>query len=799
MTGRVGRSLQASTQGLEKAKKALIRDSLSQNALAKELLITRQTVSKFFRGERVDRQYFVQICEKLGLEWEDIVAQPSVALEPQTDKLEQNASPIDLIVQELRQKASAHIQQKCGTMRVLDMSQPINLNNIYTSVNVLEKISGRRRLEIANLIKICVPEDFDRPGFGKVCEKGVSGIKAVEKYSKLLVLGKPGAGKTTFLKHLAIQCNLGIIQADKIPVFINLKNFAEAANKPNLLEGITQQVSGFLINGQELIEKLLIQGRFFVLLDGLDEVREKDNTRIFKEICYLSEHFYANSFVITCRLAAKEYTFEQFTEVEIADFDDQQIFTFAKHWFQYKSPSKAELFIQNIKANQAIKELATNPLLLTMLCLVFEELDKFPSNHLEVYKEGVDVLLKHWDAKRNIERDQVYKNLSLQSKEDLLSKIAVITFKRGEYFFKLKEIKQPITDYIRNLPGANTDFEALQLDSEAVLRSIEAQHGLLVERAKGIYSFSHLTFHEYFTARAIVDNLEKIHSENTWEFLGEKITHKSWREVFLLTVGMLSSADKLLLFIKQNIDALIAQDQDLQKFLTWVNKKSCAVSSNFKPVIVRAFYLDLDLARAHGVICGSLDLARGFDKTLTRALSPDLTLDLALDRLLALDFTLNLALDPARVHADVFKRAINHASAIDFGLEGNKDSDKVVSPTSLSESLEQLNKQLPHFDKDREQFRAWWKDNGGSWIEKLRAVIVYYRDIGHHWQFSNQQKEMLKKYYEANQLLVHCLNSDCYVSQKARQEIEETMLLPIVEIEQYKISFLEQRLQSRLV
>ncbi|MEP0790374.1 NACHT domain-containing NTPase [Funiculus sociatus GB2-C1] len=741
----------------------------------------------------------MQICEKLGLEWEDIVAQPSVALEPQTDKLEQNASPIDLIVQELRQKASAHIQQKCGTMRVLDMSQPINLNNIYTSVNVLEKISGRRRLEIANLIKICVPEDFDRPGFGKVCEKGVSGIKAVEKYSKLLVLGKPGAGKTTFLKHLAIQCNLGIIQADKIPVFINLKNFAEAANKPNLLEGITQQVSGFLINGQELIEKLLIQGRFFVLLDGLDEVREKDNTRIFKEICYLSEHFYANSFVITCRLAAKEYTFEQFTEVEIADFDDQQIFTFAKHWFQYKSPSKAELFIQNIKANQAIKELATNPLLLTMLCLVFEELDKFPSNHLEVYKEGVDVLLKHWDAKRNIERDQVYKNLSLQSKEDLLSKIAVITFKRGEYFFKLKEIKQPITDYIRNLPGANTDFEALQLDSEAVLRSIEAQHGLLVERAKGIYSFSHLTFHEYFTARAIVDNLEKIHSENTWEFLGEKITHKSWREVFLLTVGMLSSADKLLLFIKQNIDALIAQDQDLQKFLTWVNKKSCAVSSNFKPVIVRAFYLDLDLARAHGVICGSLDLARGFDKTLTRALSPDLTLDLALDRLLALDFTLNLALDPARVHADVFKRAINHASAIDFGLEGNKDSDKVVSPTSLSESLEQLNKQLPHFDKDREQFRAWWKDNGGSWIEKLRAVIVYYRDIGHHWQFSNQQKEMLKKYYEANQLLVHCLNSDCYVSQKARQEIEETMLLPIVEIEQYKISFLEQRLQSRLV
>jgi predicted NACHT family NTPase len=64
-------------------------------------------------------------------------------------------------------------------------------------------------------------------------------------------------------------------------------------------------------------------------------------------------------------------------------------------------------------------------------------------------------------------------------------------------------VEQHIIDYIRNLPGAQEDEEALQLDSEAVLKSIEAQHGLLVERARGIYSFSHLTFQEYFTAKQI--------------------------------------------------------------------------------------------------------------------------------------------------------------------------------------------------------------------------------------------------------------------------------------------------------
>ncbi|MBO1350960.1 MAG: hypothetical protein EBE86_027955 [Hormoscilla sp. GUM202] len=61
-----------------------------------------------------------------------------------------------------------------------------------------------------------------------------------------------------------------------------------------------------------------------------------------------------------------------------------------------------------------------------------------------------------------------------------------------------------MTEYIRNLPDDSNDEETLQLDSEAVLKSIEAQHGLLVERAKIIYSFSHLKFHEYFTAREII-------------------------------------------------------------------------------------------------------------------------------------------------------------------------------------------------------------------------------------------------------------------------------------------------------
>ncbi len=72
-----------------------------------------------------------------------------------------------------------------------------------------------------------------------------------------------------------------------------------------------------------------------------------------------------------------------------------------------------------------IKQLAASPLLLTLLCLAFEESGDFPANRSELYKEGLDALLKKWDAKRGIQREQIYKKLSVQRKEDLLSKIAL--------------------------------------------------------------------------------------------------------------------------------------------------------------------------------------------------------------------------------------------------------------------------------------------------------------------------------------------------------------------------------------
>ena len=381
---------------------------------------------------------------------------------------------IEALVQSCRQKIKPLIKEKCGTMRVLDMTYPIGLSDIYTDVNILEKITGRQRLEMAELVQNFKidSDEFARLGLSKTTQERISGLEAVERHSKLMVLGKPGAGKTTFLKYLAIQCISSESQANKIPIFITLKQFAETPNQPGISDFIIQQLEGNLVTNAQISE-LLISGSFLVLLDGLDEVKEEDNTRVINQIKEFSERYHLNQFVVTCRIAAREYTYEKFTEVEVADFNDEQIKDFVNKWFKAKDDlAEAERFMHKLEKDKPIQKLAASPLLLTLLCLMFGESGKFSQNRSELYKEGLDVLLKKWDAKRKIERDQVYEKLSLKRKEDLLSQVALDTFKQANYFFKQKEIERYITEYIQNLPEASTDPQALQLDSEAVLKSI---------------------------------------------------------------------------------------------------------------------------------------------------------------------------------------------------------------------------------------------------------------------------------------------------------------------------------------
>jgi predicted NACHT family NTPase len=66
------RSLRASPAGIKKAKTAMTKHKLTHERLAEELVITRQPVFFFFKGVGIDSKIFVQICERLGVNWQEI-------------------------------------------------------------------------------------------------------------------------------------------------------------------------------------------------------------------------------------------------------------------------------------------------------------------------------------------------------------------------------------------------------------------------------------------------------------------------------------------------------------------------------------------------------------------------------------------------------------------------------------------------------------------------------------------------------------------------------------------------------
>ena len=694
---------------------------------------------------------------------------------------------IEGLVQAVRERVNQEIGHRCGTMRVLDMTQPIGLQDIYTHINILESITARRRKGITELLQNCHSEEFERFGLSQIAEKRVPGLEAVNKYAKLMVLGKPGAGKTTFLKYIAIQCNRGDFKPGCVPIFITLKDFADAENKPGLLDFICQEFSKGSGGESEVIslQKIIAGGRGLILLDGLDEVREAESQRVIREIEAFSNQYRNSHFVMTCRIAAREYTFEKFREVEVADFDEEQISTFATNWFEGKEV-KAGIFIGRLEENERTQELATNPLLLTLLCLVFEEAGDFPANRSELYKEGIDALLKKWDAKRGIYRDQVYKKLSTQRKEGLLSKIALATFEQSDYFFKQKVVEQHIAEYIRNLPDASNDEERLQLDSEAVLKSIEYQHGLLVERAKSIYSFSHLTFHEYFTAREII--VERQSSEEALQQLVSHIADNRWREVFLLAVEMSPNADRLLLLIKETIDSILATNDKLQQFLLWTTEKSAPEENGYKSFICRALYFAIAL---YQYIDPSLILTvKNNDdnpyNSLELVCKGDLVRECwfyleAIDR----DELPELVLS----HTVFFESYFTLAFAIiqiqqesDYSFSALMDFAYYLNP-QLWEKMQTLKETLPNPNGDKDKFKQWWITEGQTWADKLKEILIQYLNMGLNWELSPQDIMLLEIYESANSFLVEYLNSDCYVSRDVREYIQDTFLLPIAEIE----------------
>ena len=677
-----------------------------------------------------------------------------------------------------------HLQEIYGYIRVIGTTEPIPIGEIFTDVYILEKPLAFRRFDITRLQEIQDEPDKLNEGVR------TRGLKVVisESGHRLYILGKPGAGKTTFLKYLVHQTIIAS-ELNKLPIFITLRDWD--VNKVELIEFITKQfaVCNFP-DAKPFIEYLLDSGQAIVLFDGLDEVPEhkeqrKDTTT---ELQKFWRKYQKTQIIITCRIAATDYSFTEFTYIEMADFNENQVDAYALNWFR-KDIEKVNKFLAELKKpeNRGLRDLGHSPLLLSMICLAYDETLVIPKRRVELYEEALDALLKKWDASRNIQRDEIYKKLSLGRKRQMFARIAAEAFEKGKIFFLQRQLVQSVEIYLKNLPPDDTEEI---IDGEIVLQSIVAQHGILVERAKKIYAFAHLTFQEYYTAKYIVDNAHR----GTLSNLVNHISDHRWREVFLLTASLLNEADSFFEEMLTYTDQLLENEPLLREIQAWVVRKSSKFQTEHLGSIQSLYwYIILDIAHFNARIrISTLEIARALENIRDftyKLVDSQIYLSVVLPKAqnlvnfndLAFDYKRNitneidfafLLNDTELEQLSIIEKEMILDIALLFGLSVShfftlasrgeelqprydevinyfqklKTFSKEISP-SLEKALNNL--KLPNRNAD---FKNW-----ETFENRFRSITIQHNDIGHQWSLTETNIDSLRRYLVANSIILDAL------------------------------------------
>ena len=225
---------------------------------------------------------------------------------------------------------------------------------------------------------------------------------------------------------------------------------------------------------------------------------------------------------------------------------------------------------------------------------------------------------------------------------------------------------------------------------------------------------------------------------------------------------------------------MLSRDIQLQSYLIWLQNKSISLKLDGElGAAVRSFYFAIDVvfdgamnlesSSLFGVIISNSFQAK-FILNDNSEISLDRYLQLTLDR--AIDITKNPSFDIKLGFANFRALKLNFKKILSL---------EVAHEDTFWMCLKELLAVIPNNFNSNEDFNMWWQENGVTWYQLLRSYMIEFRDIGHDWQFSYQQKKLIKQYYDANKLLVDCLNNACPASNAIKKEIEKRLFLPVGE------------------
>lgn len=414
---------------------------------------------------------------------------------------------------------------------------------------------------------------------------------------RLVLLGEPGAGKSTVLRYLALllaqqRLHAGVeplpgwIATDlPIPILCPLARVATALPSHNgdalkalyqilsdLLDGEHGQYAGL----RDHLRPALRGDGVLLLFDGLDELPVDTSVggisprvAVAEAIRHLASKTRARIVVTSRVLPYHAATNSQLPEDEgwevrtIQPLRFGQVCTFVTSWYDALVDSgvdselniegarvRAEALINELRANPALHPLVASPLLLTMLAILHHNNDTVPRDRARLYDECVQLLLERWEPVRTpgLRRPSLLERLgNLPGLElDLL---------RGalhELAFKAHD-RPPSDDGRGVIDGDALSGRMLRLfttlrspdPAQAVVilaQVLREDAGILQARADNMYTFPHLTFQEYLAACHLANQHDMIELvQARWH----SVNAERWREVLRLLVGRLRQQEKI--------------------------------------------------------------------------------------------------------------------------------------------------------------------------------------------------------------------------------------------------------------
>jgi len=316
-----------------------------------------------------------------------------------------------------------------------------------------------------------------------------------------LILGGPGTGKSTFLRHTALRLAQGedpLGLGAMVPVLVPLAEYGLHREREAATPLVTWTAGWLAERGVAGAEGLVSHlGEVALLLDGLDEVRDASARRaILNEAAQLAADGRVGAVVIGARtFVVDELRDSHLRSLTVVPVEQQLSASWVRALVSRLvwRPGSSELLADRILADEDLRSLARTPLLLTFLVVLHETEGRLPERRVEVYYRLCELLADRWARTRSAGRSG--RRHSRGAAMRVLGPLAWWMVERGGAPIPEAELLRQLVVIESRLGSSDVEVRA-----RASLDLLRMDTAALAPRGDGRWEFAHLSVAEYLAA-----------------------------------------------------------------------------------------------------------------------------------------------------------------------------------------------------------------------------------------------------------------------------------------------------------